>query len=171
MMMLSRLELWINKFSDCCGILASLLFILMLFNVFYDVLARYLFNQVSIGMQEMEWHLFAAMFLIAIPYTIRSEGHVRVDFMYENFGARGKAWVNLFGTLFLLLPFSLLVAWFGIAFSYQAFELSETSGDPGGLPYRWIIKAMISVSFLAMSLSGIALILGAKRVLEKGDNS
>jgi TRAP-type mannitol/chloroaromatic compound transport system permease small subunit len=91
--------------------------------------------------------------------------------MYENFGARGKAWVNLFGTLFLLLPFSLLVAWFGIAFSYQAFELSETSGDPGGLPYRWIIKAMISVSFLAMSLSGIALILGAKRVLEKGDNS
>ena len=160
--MLLRLELWINKFSDCCGILASLLFILMLFN---DVLARYLFNQVSIGMQEMEWHLFAAMFLIAIPYTIRSQGHVRVDFMYENFGARGKAWVNLFGTLFLLLPFSLLVAWFGIAFSYQA------SGDPGGLPYRWIIKAMISVSFLAMSLSGIALILGAKRVLEKGDNS
>ena len=167
--MLSRIELWINKISDVCGTVSSVFFILMLFNIFYDVIARYWFNQVSIGMQEMEWHLFAAMFLLAIPYTIRAEGHVRVDFIYENFGPRTKAWVNLIGTVVLLLPFSLLVAWFGIEFSYQAFELSETSADPGGLPYRWVIKAMICVSFVAISLAGIAVVLRSISLLKNGD--
>ena len=103
--MLSRLETWINKLSDACGVLASILFVLMLFNVFYDVVARYWLNQVSIGMQEMEWHLFAAMFLIAIPYTIRTDGNVRVDLIYEGLGKRGQALINLFGTLVLLIPF------------------------------------------------------------------
>lgn len=169
--MLSRLESWINKLSDGCGALASILFVLMLFNVFYDVVSRYWFNQVSIGMQEMEWHLFAAMFLIAIPYAIRTEGNVRVDLIYEGLGTRGKAIINLFGSLILLLPFVLLVAWFGIDFSYQAFDLGEGSGDPGGLPYRWIIKAMIPLSFFMMALSGLAIVIRSLKELKQGDNS
>lgn len=169
--MLSRLETWINKLSDACGVLASILFVLMLFNVFYDVVARYWLNQVSIGMQEMEWHLFAAMFLIAIPYTIRTDGNVRVDLIYEGLGKRGQALINLFGTLVLLIPFVLLVAWFGIDFSYQAFDMGEGSGDPGGLPYRWIIKAMIPLSFLLMALSGVAVIIRSLKDLKQGDNS
>ena len=169
--MLSRLETWINKLSDACGILASVLFVLMLFNVFYDVVARYWLNQVSIGMQEMEWHLFAAMFLFAIPYTIRTDGNVRVDLIYEGLGKRGQALINLFGSLILLIPFVLLVAWFGIDFSYQAFDLGEGSGDPGGLPYRWIIKAMIPLSFLLMALSGVAVVIRSLKDLKQGDNS
>jgi TRAP-type mannitol/chloroaromatic compound transport system permease small subunit len=169
--MLSRLENWINKLSDGCGFLASTLFILMLFNIFYDVVARYWLNQVSIGMQEMEWHLFAAMFLIAIPYTIRTDGNVRVDLIYEGLGRRGKALINLFGSLILLIPFVLLVTWFGIDFSYQAFDLGEGSGDPGGLPYRWIIKAMIPLSFFMMALSGVAVVLRSIQELKQGDNS
>jgi len=169
--MLSRLEQWINKLSDICGVVGSILFILMLFNVFYDVVARYWFNQVSIGMQEMEWHLFAAMFLLAIPYTIRTDGNVRVDLIYDTLGARGKALINLFGSLILLLPFTLLVAWFGIDFSYQAFDLGEGSGDPGGLTNRWIIKAVIPLSFFMMALAGLAVILRSLRILKEGDNS
>jgi len=166
--MLSQLEHWLNKFSDGCGKLASVLFILMLFNVFYDVVARYLFNEVSIGMQEMEWHLFATTFLIATPYALKAEGHVRVDFIYENLSVRGKALIDLFGTLILLLPFALLVAWFGVDFSHQSFELGEGSGDPGGLPYRWIIKAMIPLSFFAIALSGVAIVLRSIRLLTRG---
>lgn len=166
--MLFRLEHWLNKFSDGCGKLASVLFILMLFNVFFDVVARYLFNEVSIGMQEMEWHLFAATFLIATPFALKAEGHVRVDFIYENLSVRGKALIDLFGTLILLLPFVLLVAWFGVDFSYQSFDLGEGSGDPGGLPYRWIIKAMIPLSFFAIAISGIAIVLRSIRLLTRG---
>ena len=169
--MLSNLEKWINKISDGCGFLACMLFILMLFNVFYDVVARYWFNQVSIGMQEMEWHLFAAMFLLAIPYTIRTDGNVRVDLIYEGLGRRGKAFINLFGSLILLIPFVLLVAWFGIDFSYQAFDLGEGSGDPGGLSNRWIIKAVIPLSFFMMALSGLAIVVRSLKELKQGDNS
>lgn len=169
--MLSRLEKWINKISDACGVIASILFVLLLFNVFYDVVARYLFSQVSIGMQEMEWHLFAAMFLLAIPYTIRTDGNVRVDLIYDGRGARGKALINLFGTLVLLLPFVLLIAWFGIDFAYQAFDLGEGSGDPGGLPHRWIIKAVIPLSFFMMALAGVAVVIRSLKVLKQGDNS
>ena len=169
--MLSRLETWINKISDACGVIASILFVLLLFNIFYDVVARYLFSQVSIGMQEMEWHLFAAMFLLAIPYTIRTDGNVRVDLIYEGRGDRGKALINLFGTLVLLLHFVLLIAWFGIDFAYQAFDLGEGSGDPGGLPHRWIIKAVIPLSFFMMALAGVAVVIRSLKVLKQGDNS
>ena len=167
----SRLEKWIDKIADACGVLASILFVLMLFNVFYDVVARYWFNEVSIGMQEMEWHLFAAMFLIAVPYTLKKEGHVRVDLIYEGLGVRGKAFINLFGTIVLLIPFALLVGWFGIDFAFQSYDLGEGSGDPGGLTNRWIIKAMIPLSFFILALSGLGMILRSLRELKQGDQS
>mgnify|MGYP000657211637 CR=1 FL=1 len=158
-MFLLRLERAINGFSDLLGKIAALLFVLMLFNVFYDVIMRYLFNDVSIGMQELEWHLFAAMFMLGVPYTLRVGGHVRVDLIYERLSGHKKAWIDLLGSLFLLLPFALLVAWYGVGFAREAYELGETSGDPGGLPYRWIIKAVIPFSFFAIAISGVGLML------------
>ena len=158
-MFLLRLERAINAFSDLLGKIAALLFVLMLFNVFYDVIMRYLFNDVSIGMQELEWHLFAAMFMLGVPYTLRVGGHVRVDLIYERLSGNKKAWIDLLGSLLLLLPFALLVAWYGVGFAREAYELGETSGDPGGLPYRWIIKAVIPFSFFAIAISGIGLAL------------
>lgn len=157
--MLVRLEHWINRFSDVIGKLAGILFLLLLLNVFYDVVARYLFNSVSIGMQEMEWHLYASMFLLGIPYAISTDGHVRVDLIYERLSSRRKAMLDIFGALFLLLPFVLMVGWFGSDFAWQAYTINESSGDPGGLPYRWIIKGMIAFAFFAMAISGIGLLL------------
>lgn len=68
-----------NRFGDFLGWLSSILFILLLLNVVYDVVMRYVFNDVSIAFQEMEWHLFSAVFLLGVPYAIKSGGHVRVD--------------------------------------------------------------------------------------------
>lgn len=164
-MFLLRLEQAINTFSDLLGKVAALLFVLMLFNVFYDVIMRYMFNDVSIGMQELEWHLFAAMFMLGVPYTLRAGGHVRVDLIYERLTGNQKAWIDLLGTLFLLLPFTLLVAWYGVGFASEAFELGETSGDPGGLPYRWIIKAVIPFAFFSIAISGIGLLLKSVNTL------
>ncbi|MGV6857634.1 MAG: TRAP transporter small permease subunit [bacterium] len=157
--MLLKLENRINAFSDFLGKVSAVLFLLLLCNVFYDVIMRYAFNDVSIGMQELEWHLFATLFLLGIPYTLRSDGHVRVDLIYDGMSTRKRAWIDLVGTVFLLLPFTLLVAWYGIGFTYDSFTLGEGSGDPGGLPYRWIIKGMIPFAFFAMSISGVGLAL------------
>ncbi len=164
-MSLLRLENLINRFSDFLGRVAAVLFILLLLNVFYDVITRYVFNDVSIGMQEMEWHLYAAMFLLGVPYALRAEGHVRVDVVYERLSPRKRAWIDILGSLFLLMPFALLVGWYGVGFAHEAWTLGETSGDPGGLPYRWIIKSVIPFSFFAMAISGVGLMLKSINIL------
>ena len=164
-MFLLRVEKAINRFSDILGKIAAVLFILLLFNVFFDVIMRYLFNDVSIGMQEMEWHLFATIFLIGVPYAIYTEGHVRVDIIYADLSAKKRAWIDLIGTLVLLLPFTLLVMNFGIEFTHESFTLGERSGDPGGLPYRWIIKGVIPFAFASMALSGVGIVLRSINII------
>ncbi|MCG9651612.1 TRAP transporter small permease subunit [Vibrio vulnificus] len=153
------IERLFNRFGDLLGWLSSVLFILLLANVVYDVVMRYVFNDVSIAFQEMEWHLFSAVFLLGIPFALKSGGHVRVDLFYERLSHRAQAIIDLLGTIFFLFPFCLLVAWFGIDFAKESYALGETSGDPGGLPYRWVIKAIIPFSFLFMAISGIGLLL------------
>ncbi|EOA5467305.1 TRAP transporter small permease subunit [Vibrio cholerae] len=148
-----------NRLSDLLGWLSSILFILLVANVVYDVVMRYAFNDVSIAFQELEWHLFATVFLLGIPYAIKAGGHVRVDLFYERLSMKAQAVIDILGTLFFLLPFCLLVVYFGIDFAKESYALGETSGDPGGLPYRWIIKAMIPVSFTFMAISGVGLII------------
>ncbi|ASP39943.1 C4-dicarboxylate ABC transporter [Bacterioplanes sanyensis] len=159
--MLKQAETAINRFSDVLGAISSVLFLLMLVNVFINVVARYAFNAVWIGSQEMEWHLFAAMFMLGVPYTLRAGGHVRVDLIYERLSVRKQALIDIVGGLVLLLPFCLLVGYYGVGFAYEAFELGETSGDPGGLPYRWIIKAVIPFAFFATAVAGLGLIISS----------
>lgn len=158
---LIKMEQLVNRIGDVLGWLSSVLFLLLLVNVVYDVVMRYVFNDVSIAFQEMEWHLFSSVFLLGVPFAIRSAGHVRVDVFYERLSLRAKAIIDLLGTLIFLLPFCLLVAWFGIDFAKESYALGETSGDPGGLAYRWVIKAMIPTSFIFMAISGIGLLLNS----------
>lgn len=157
--MLLKLENIINSFSDLLGKIAGLLLILLLLNVFYDVVMRYLFNDVSIGMQELEWHLYSTMFLLGVSYSLRHNGHVRVDLFYERASAKTQGWIDILGTLLFLIPFTVLVGYYGIDFMLNAYEMGETSGDPGGLPHRWIIKSMIPFAFFSIAISGIGLIL------------
>ena len=96
-----------NRFGDYLGWLSSILFILLLANVVYDVVMRYVFNDVSIAFQEMEWHLFSAVFLLGVPYAIKAGGHVRVDLFYERLSHKAQSNIDLLGTLFFLLPFCL----------------------------------------------------------------
>ncbi|WP_428609476.1 TRAP transporter small permease subunit [Sedimenticola sp.] len=164
-MFLLQLENAINSFADLLGKVAGVLLIALLFNVFFDVIMRYLFNDVSIGMQELEWHLYASVFMLGISYALRHNGHVRVDLVYERQSVKTKAWIDLLGTLLFLLPFSLLVCFYGIDFVRESFQMSEQSGDPGGLPFRWLIKSMIPFAFLSMTISGIGMALHSVNTL------
>jgi len=151
--------------TNLCGALASIAMILLLLNVFYDVVMRYAFNDVSIGMQELEWHLFSCLFLLGIPYAMQRDGHVRVDILYDRWTDSTKAWVNLFGSLLFVLPFIAIVTFYSIGFSFDAYEMGEGSGDPGGLPHRWIIKALIPISFILMGIASLSMLTQALRVL------
>ncbi len=131
------------------------LLLLTIANVFIDVVLRYVFNNSSIALQEMEWHLFSTLFLLGIAYTLQHDAHVRVDIFYAKFKPKKQALINLIGLVIFVLPISLLTSYYGFDFAYQAFLLNEQSGDPGGLSHRFIIKSMISISFILVIISGI----------------
>ena len=157
--MLLRLEQLFDRFSDVMGWIAGALNLAMLLNVFYDAIMRYFFSSGSIALQEMEWHLFAMVFLFGIAYALKEDGHVRVDVLYERFSPRWKAVVNIGGTLLLLLPLSVMVVEGSVWYVQEAYNSGEVSGDPGGLPYRWLIKLVIPASFVFLIVSATGFVL------------
>lgn len=132
--------------------------LLVMLNVFLDVILRYFFTTGSIALQEMEWHLFSVMFLLGISYALNDESHVRVDFIYDGLAKRKKALINIIGTLFMLIPFALLIVYGSYEFVYDAYDMNEISEDPGGLTHRWVIKGMIPLSFTILIISAIGYI-------------
>lgn len=157
--MLVKLEKFFDRFSNLMGWIAGFLNLVMLVNVFYDAIMRYFFNSGSIALQEMEWHLFAVVFLFGMAFALKEDGHVRVDILYDNFSPRWKAVVNIGGTLLFLIPLSVLIAEGSIWFVREAYNIGEISGDPGGLARRWLIKAVIPVSFVFLIVSAIGFII------------
>ena len=157
--MLFKIERIINRFSDIVGYVAAALMLLMLVNVFYDAIMRYFFRTGSIAMQEMEWHIFAAVFLFGISYALKEEGHVRVDVLYDGFSPKYKAIVNIVGTFIFLIPLALLIINGSIWFVHEAYITGEISGDPGGLAHRYLIKSIIPLSFIFLVISAIGFVL------------
>jgi TRAP-type mannitol/chloroaromatic compound transport system permease small subunit len=162
---LIKIDNVLGGIANACGVVATLALIFMLSNVAFDVILRYVFNDVSIGMQELEWHLFSVSFLLGVPYAMRRDGHVRVDIIYESCSDRVKAGINLGGVILLVVPIYLLIVYYGYSFTVEAYDIGEGSGDPGGLPYRWLIKSMIPVSGAFALLASLAMATQALRVL------
>jgi len=164
-MWLVKLDKFLAGIAHGCGVVATLALILMLLNVAFDVMMRYVFNDVSIGLQELEWHLFSVSFLLGVPYAMRKDGHVRVDIIYESQSDKVKALINLLGVMLLATPIYVLIVYYGYSYTMEAYELGEGSGDPGGLPYRWIIKSMIPLSAVLAILGSLSMATYALRVL------
>ena len=127
-----------------------MVFLLMTLNVFFDVVMRYFFHNSSVGMQEMEWHLFSIIILFGVSVALLEEGHVRVDFLYDRFSVKKKAVINIIGTVFFLLPLAFLVFFTSYDFVMDSYKIQEISENPGGLPYRYIIKGMIPLAFATL---------------------
>jgi TRAP-type mannitol/chloroaromatic compound transport system permease small subunit len=157
--MLIKLEKFFDKFADILGYISAIILVLMTVNVFYDVIMRYFFKTGSIAFQELEWHLFGLLFLIGISYTLKEDGHVRVDVIYDGLSPQKKAVINIVGTVVFLIPFSLLILFGSIDFVKESYEIHEISGDPGGLKYRWLIKSAIPISFFLLVISSIGFII------------
>lgn len=137
------------------GILTALLVVL----VTIDVVNRYFLNLSSVAVQELEWHLFAAAFLIGAAYTLREDSHVRVDLFYSKLKPKTQAWINLTGFVLFFLPFCVVVIISSKDFITMSFNIAEKSPDPGGLPARYILKSILPISFVFLILQGISLFL------------
>ena len=101
--------------------------------------------------------MFAFIFLIGAGYTLLHDAHVRVDIFYQRLGPRGRAWINLLGVIFFLIPGCILVIDTSWNFVFTSFKMLEGSPDPGGIPYRWVVKSTIPIGFVLLLLQGLSL--------------
>lgn len=146
----------VDQLSEKFGYLVSWLTTLLVITVFYDVIMRYVFKNGSIAVQELEWHIFSVIFLLGAAFTLKREGHVRVDILYTRFSARTKAWINFVCTFVFLIPFALMIIYSTGPFIVNSWAVREISPDPGGLPFRYALKAMIPAGFILLVVQGIS---------------
>jgi TRAP-type mannitol/chloroaromatic compound transport system permease small subunit len=153
---LQRFVRGVDAFSEGVGYFVGWLTTLMVVIVCYDVFTRYVLKNSMVAVQELEWHLFALVFLLGAAFTLKNDGHVRVDVLYTRWSPAVRAWIDLMGAVLFLLPFSLLVIYTSKDFVMFSFQLKEGSPDPGGLPYRWILKSAIPLGFAMLFLQGLS---------------
>ncbi len=158
---------WIDKINEVIGQIFSWLTTLLVILICVDVLMRYAFTSSYAAVTEMEWHLFAAIFLLGIAYALKHDKHVRVDVFYSQFSEKRKAWVNLIGTLIFLFPLCIVIIQSSIPFVLNSFKILETSPDPGGLPGRFLVKSLIPLGFSLLLLQGISVALKSLKTVLK----
>lgn len=165
----ARLAGAIEALSEWSGRAVAWLVLVLVLITVWDVTMRYLFQSGSIRLQELQWHLFALMFLLGAAYTLRHDRHVRVDVFLRNprVGPRGRALVDLLGTALFLIPFCILVIKGSLPFVENSWHFGESSPDAGGLPYRFLLKAAIPLGFSLLLLQGIALIVRSVQILRE----
>ena len=138
------------------GKAASWLWLLLLAVIVLNVVMRYLFDQGRIEFEEIQWHLYSVGFLLGLSFAYQADSHIRVDVLHEHFSPRFRAWIELYGIVLFLLPFVALVLIYSVPFVMSSYAVSEISQAPGGLPYRWLIKAFLPIGFLLLLLAVLA---------------
>ncbi|MBE7385442.1 MAG: TRAP transporter small permease subunit [Leptolyngbya sp. SIO1E4] len=154
------LSYWIDRINTGIGRLAGWLVLVMIGVGCWNVLGRYVGQAVgrnlsSNALIETQWYLFSVVFLLGAAYTLRQNGHVRVDVFQSRWGVRRKAFAELVGTLLFLLPFAGLLLAFSWRWVLASWRIWETSPDPGGLP-RYPVKSLILVGFVVLLLQGLS---------------
>jgi len=146
----------IDFLNDGVGRSVAWLTAVMVLVTFTDALMRYALNTSFVFVQEVEWHLFAVVFLLAAGYTQLKGGHVRVDIVYARLAPRVRAWIDLVFCLLFLFPTCYLVITTSLPFVARSWAAWETSADPGGLPLRFVLKAVIPLGFSLIGLQGVS---------------
>ncbi len=149
----TRLSRVVDPWLDRIGHWSSWLWLLLVAVIVVNVILRYVFGEGRIEFEEIQWHLYATGFLLGLGYALRADAHIRVDVLHERFSPTLKAWIELYGLLLLLLPFIAVVLVFSVPFVRASFEFGEVSVSPGGLPYRWAMKAVLPLGFLLLLLA------------------
>ncbi len=155
----------LDRVSDALGrLLAAASFGIMVIT-FLVVVMRYGFNASgltvggfrisSIALQESVMYLHAILFMLASAYTLKHNGHVRVDVFYRKFSPRAKAWVDLLGTLLLLFPMMGFILWASLDYVAFSWQIQERSGEAEGLPYVYLLKSLIPLMCALLMAQGL----------------
>jgi len=116
---------------------------------------RYVFNNSSNAWLELQWYMFATVFLLCSGYTLRHDEHIRIDVINSHLSRRTQIWIDIFGTICFLLPMTIFITWLSWPIFVNAWVSGETSSNAGGL-IRWPARLLIPVGFSLLSLQGIS---------------
>lgn len=149
---LSRLIDWIN---ERVGKAAFWLVLVMTLISAGNASYRFVFHDSSNGLLEIQWYLFAAVFLLCSPYTLQKNEHVRIDVLSGKLSPRGLAVIDIIGTIFFLLPMVVAVLWLSLPLVAESYKINEYSANAGGL-IRWPVKILLPIGFTLLALQGVS---------------
>jgi TRAP-type mannitol/chloroaromatic compound transport system permease small subunit len=133
----------------------ALILALLVILIVYDATSRYMFSSGSTAMQELEWHFFDIVILLSIAFALKNDAHVRVDIFYAHFRKKVQIIIDILSIILFILPLSFLIIYVGVGFVELSFIQHEASSDPGGLPFRWIVKSLMPLAFFMLSLQAL----------------
>jgi TRAP-type mannitol/chloroaromatic compound transport system permease small subunit len=129
---------------------------IVIFFIILQVILRYGFGHGLVILEELQWHFYAVAFMFGLSYAVMTDSHVGMDLVYDNLSPQWQCRWDIFGIVFLLLPFAFLVCYQSIDFVYESWRLNERSVAPQGLPLRWAIKAVLPISFALVLLASLS---------------
>ncbi|GGB98071.1 TRAP transporter small permease subunit [Pseudoduganella buxea] len=145
----------IDKLNDTIATAVSWALLLAVLICAGNALIRYSLNMSSNAWLEIQWYLFAAVFMLASPHTLRRDEHVRIDVVTGRFSRRTQVWLDLLGFVFFLMPVCLVILYYGIPFGLESLRSGEMSSNSGGL-IVWPAKLLVAVGFALMILQGVS---------------
>jgi len=153
--LLLKLSQLIDWISERVGKSAFWLVLIMTVISAGNACVRFIFNYSSNGLLEIQWYLFAAVFLLCSPYTLQKNEHVRIDVLSGKLSPRGLAVIDIIGTLFFLLPMVVLVLYLSLPLVLDSIKINEMSANAGGL-LRWPVKILLPIGFTLLALQGVS---------------
>ncbi|HUP97798.1 MAG TPA: TRAP transporter small permease subunit [Usitatibacter sp.] len=152
---LLRFSAFIDKLNEWIGRGVAWLGLIAVLVCTANALGRYVFNVGSNAWLEMQWYLNSAVFLLVAAWTLKRNEHVRIDVIAGRLTPRAQAWIDVFGSIFMLLPAVILIAWYSWPSLHYSWVGQEHSSDPGGL-IRWPVRLLIPVAFTLLGLQAIS---------------
>jgi len=146
----------LDKIVYKIGATISWLSLILIAVIVLQVFLRYTFSINFIQLEELQWHLYATVVMFGLSFAMVNHSHVRVDILRVHFSARLQRKIEIFGILLLMVPFMFIVIDYGYDLTREALRVNESSDSPEGLPYRWIIKSVMPISFILLFISSIS---------------
>lgn len=154
-----QINIWVGR-------AISWLALALVLTQFAVVVLRYVFSTGSIGLQESVWYMHGLLFLLGAGFTLATDDHVRLDVIYRKTSERGRAWINLIGSLFLLLPFCGAMIWFSMSFVSSSWAVREGSPEVSGLPFLWLLKTSLIAFAVLLGIQALVTIVQCLSVLK-----
>jgi TRAP-type mannitol/chloroaromatic compound transport system permease small subunit len=145
----------IDAFNEWVGRIVIWLVLVMVLVSASNAMSRYLFNLSSNAWLELQWYLFAAVFLLCAGYTLLHNEHIRIDVVSSRLSARARLWIDIVGTVLFLLPVTVFIVWLSWPVFMNAWTSGEVSSNAGGL-IRWPARLLVPAGFLLLSLQGVS---------------